>query len=124
MKRYLITCEETCPLCKGEKTILLQGLVSWPDDAPKHLSETEAETCDNCKGTGVMRKEVDLAKAIREVNFQNRELAIVSVPNTSPTFDFAKFSKFSDDIARKEVRQKVSGPFKGFWDWLLGNRPY
>jgi len=45
MKRYLITCEETCPelIRSGENC---------------HI------TCVSCKGTGVIRKEVDLDEAL------------------------------------------------------------
>lgn len=53
MKRYLITCEETCPQCKGRSL-------------PYDTEESKRSSCAECRGIGTVRKEVDLAEAARE----------------------------------------------------------
>lgn len=55
MKRYLITCEETCPECKN--------------DSEKIFGKFKVNAiCSTCQGTGVVRKEVDLADVFDELS--------------------------------------------------------
>ena len=69
MIRYLITCEETCPNCNGRSV-------------PYDPENNRRSSCAKCLGSGVIRKEVELSEAIKEMN-------IGKTP-----FDFELFSKF------------------------------
>ena len=98
MKRYLITSEETCPTCEGEKRVKTKtdpnGLLS--KDGLKEIFVI----CDHCKGKGVIRKEVELSEAINEMNIGK------------PEFNFAAFQKFSDNIPKTyaELMKPVPPP--------------
>ncbi len=91
MKRYLITCEKTCPDCEGKKTIKdpygfweeyadYQKSTDKPDSPQAFYSNSfplsnslppEEIMCESCDGTGVVRSEVDFGEAMKEyVNAQ------------------------------------------------------
>ena len=53
MKRYLVICEETCPQCKGRSV-------------PYDSKSSTRSSCAKCRGPGTIRKEVDLAEAMRQ----------------------------------------------------------
>lgn len=56
MKRYLVIREETCPVCKGT------GENTLKSSLPSELAR-----CPECKGDVIIRKEVDLFEALKEL---------------------------------------------------------
>lgn len=83
MKTFFVICEQTCPKCSGEKYLDNPFYNSeCPDEFRKKQDEWMEKVggtglqslmpakeliCDECKGDGVVRQEVDLKTAIQEI---------------------------------------------------------